>query len=83
PAPADLVVLAERAGPGFLNYCPRHNGVARARIDISIPGSPLVPGWCRTRLRRSVGGLSVTFTVHWDARGTTARSGTLRLTYYV
>jgi hypothetical protein len=83
PQPSSEVDLAQRAGPGFLDYCPLHNGTAKAKIDISIPGSPQVPGWCRTAVNPSVDGTTVAFTVHWDARGTAAKSGTMRLTYYV
>jgi hypothetical protein len=83
PTLAQQVRRAERVGPGFLDYCPMRPGRARARFQVDVPGSPIVPGWCLTTAKRDRLKDVVTFRTHWDARRVKGPSGTVTFTYSV
>lgn len=77
---------AERVGPGFLDYCPLHDGQGKAVFALSLPGKAgAAPGWCRTLAQRNSGRSSdvVTFHAHWDARKINGKVGTYSLTYSI
>ncbi len=81
PTLAQQVRRAMHAGPGFLDYCPAHNGVNPARFELDVPGGAIVPGWCATiSVRRAARDL-VTFGAHWNAQKVIHKSGTWHVTY--
>ncbi|MGH2443110.1 MAG: hypothetical protein ACRDFX_08105 [Chloroflexota bacterium] len=75
------VVRAQRAGPGFLDYCPKLPGKARARYDVMLPGGGQIPGACTTAIRSSSSTDTVTFSAFWDARSVHHGTGTATFTY--
>jgi hypothetical protein len=83
PVIADQVDRAKRLGPGFLNYCPRHEGAAQAQYDVMLPGQGPIGGFCQTHISRQPGGDIVTFYAHWDARPIHHGQGTITFTYGV
>jgi hypothetical protein len=83
PGVAAQVDRAKRLGPGFLNYCPRHNGASQAQYDVMLPGQGPIGGYCQTRVRRQPGGDIITFYAHWDARPIHHGQGTVSFTYGV
>ena len=76
PTLVQQVRLAQREGPGYLDYCPLRPGRSPARYDLSLPGLPRAGGWCETRVRREPRRDVVIFLAHWDARRTLRRAGT-------
>jgi hypothetical protein len=83
PIVADQVDRAKRLGPGFLDYCPRHEGAALAQYDVMLPGLGPIGGFCQTHISRQSGGDIITFYAHWDARSIHHGQGTLTFTYGV
>jgi hypothetical protein len=83
PTLAQQVRRAERVGPGSLNYCPNHSGVASARYSVTVPGGGTAGGWCRTVAQRLSAVDRVTFWMHWDATKLGAGSGTEMLRYVI
>lgn len=83
PILAQQVERAERAGPGFLVYCPRHSGVAPAVYTLAVPGGAIATGWCRTYADRRDRVDVVSFQAHWNASRAGAGKGTQSLTYAV
>ena len=83
PTVAYQVRLAQKVGPGFLDYCPKGPGRARAYYQLDLPGEPIVKGWCQTAITRAASGDLITFAAYWDARNINRTSGTLTLTYRV
>lgn len=81
PTLAQQVRRAERAGPGFLDFCPKYNGRARAYYQLDLPGYKVAKGWCRTEVSRLTGADLVNFTAYWDARAVNQTSGTATFTY--
>jgi hypothetical protein len=61
PGVAAQVDRAKRLGPGFLDYCPRHEGAARAQYDVMLPGKGPIGGFCQTHISRQPGGDIITF----------------------
>lgn len=83
PTLPQQVRRAMHAGPGFLDYCPTHDGVNPARFALDVPGGAQVPGWCATiAVRRATRDL-VTFGAHWNAQKVIHKSGTWHVTYAV
>jgi hypothetical protein len=83
PGVAAQVDRAKRLGPGFLDYCPRHEGASRAQYDVMLPGLGPIGGYCQTHVSRQPGGDIITFYAHWDARSIHHGQGTLTFTYGV
>jgi hypothetical protein len=83
PIVADQVDRAKRLGPGFLDYCPRHEGAALAQYDVMLPGLGPIGGFCQTHISRQSGGDIITFYAHWDARSIHHGQGTITFTYGV
>jgi hypothetical protein len=83
PIVADQVDRAKRLGPGFLDYCPRHEGAAQAQYDVMLPGQGPIGGYCQTHINRQPGGDIITFYAHWDARPIHHGQGTVSFTYGV
>jgi len=83
PPVAHQVRLAQRVGPGFLDYCPKGTGRARAYYQLDLPGEPIVKGWCQTVITRTARADLVTFKAYWDARRVNHTSGTATFTYRV
>jgi hypothetical protein len=83
PIVADQVDRAKRLGPGFLDYCPRHEGAAQAQYDVMLPGQGPIGGFCQTHISRQSGGDIITFYAHWDARSIHHGQGTITFTYGV
>lgn len=83
PRVAAQVDRAKQLGPGFLDYCPRHNGASRAQYDVMLPGQGPIGGYCLTHISRQPGGDIITFFAHWDARAIHHGQGTLSFTYAV
>lgn len=83
PTLAQQIRRAMHAGPGFLDYCPTHNGVNPARFQIDVPGGAVVNGWCATiAVRRPTRDL-VTFGAHWNGQKLIHKSGTWHVTYAI
>jgi hypothetical protein len=76
-------VRAIHVGPGFLDYCPGHNGVGIARYELDLPGGPVVPGYCETVARRGHHIDVVIFHAYWDARKVNKKVGVASFMYTV
>lgn len=83
PTLAEDTLLARRAGPGSLDYCPLHDGRRRARYQVDQPGNPIIGGWCQTHAVRGATADLITFGMHWDARRLHGPTGTQVLTYSI
>lgn len=81
PTLAQQIRRAMHAGPGFLDYCPTHNGVNPARFQLDVPGGAVVPGWCATKAARRPKRDLVEFGVHWNGEKVIHKSGTWHVTY--
>jgi hypothetical protein len=74
---------AAEFSPGFIDFCPAHNGRGPAKYDVDLPGTSQATGWCQTTVVRKRNGDYITFRAYWDARPEIGRTGTLVLTYLV
>jgi hypothetical protein len=83
PGIAAQIDRAKRLGPGFLDYCPHHEGAAQAQYDVMLPGQRPIGGFCQTHVSRQPGGDIITFYAHWDARSIHHGQGTVSFTYGV
>jgi hypothetical protein len=83
PSVAQEIRLAERAGPGFLDYCPLQAGRTSARFVLDVPGNPSVDGWCETQAVRLPRFDRVAFRLHWVGIPVLAHGGNVTMTYRV
>jgi hypothetical protein len=83
PAVAQQVRRAQQQGPGWLDYCPLHQGTAPAQYEVDVPGGGMALGWCRTAFTHRVLGDYVRFDAHWHGAGPQSLSGTVTFVYLV
>jgi hypothetical protein len=83
PTLAQQIRLAERSGPGFLDYCALQDGRVSAYFTLDLPGAPVVDGWCQTQADRVGSYDRVTFQAHWVGQPILPHGGTVTMTFHV